>query len=249
MLQQFSLNLGGGTSTATPFDPTSSAQVIPLFDDLQLYQTGSYNGQLQLFFTANGTGTWTRNTVSTANKGRYGILVGCSGTTASANATATSGIESFLPGSIQMEYALALQLQSVPTSTDNYVTRFGFVNTFPGVQNGIYFTVDRTLSTTNWCTATTQASTSTTTVTSVALDTAWHNLHMIINSAGTQVQFYIDGTLVATHTTNIPTASGQNCGAQIQQQTVGTGTTQNNFNIFYDWVFVRYQLSVNRGTL
>lgn len=61
----------------------------------------------------------------------------------------------------------------------------------------------------NWQAVTRNAGTSTSTDTGVAATAAddFHRYEVTANAAGTEVKFYIDGTLVATNTTNIPTGN------------------------------------------
>ena len=46
-----------------------------------------------------------------------------------------------------------------------------------------------------------------TTTSTAVTASAWTKLRIEVNAAGTSVAFYVNGTLVATHTTNIPLAS------------------------------------------
>ena len=58
----------------------------------------------------------------------------------------------------------------------------------------------------NWQCETRAANAPTTTVSSVAITFgAWHTAQILTNAAWTSVQFFLDGTLLATNTTNIPT--------------------------------------------
>ena len=68
---------------------------------------------------------------------------------------------------------------------------------------GIYF---RASGTGNWYAVTRSAATETATDTGVAQATTFKEFKIVINSAGNSVAFYIDGNLVATHTTNLPSA-------------------------------------------
>ena len=69
---------------------------------------------------------------------------------------------------------------------------------------GFYFTSGISY----WACITRKAGTETRTTTTVAMDnTTSRTLKIVINSAFSSVTFYIDGTLVATHTTNIPTVA------------------------------------------
>ena len=85
--------------------------------------------------------------------------------------------------------------------------RFGLVSnvTFGVVVSGIYFQLDNSVSgDSNFYAYTTAASTSTSTDTGVAFSAgAWNNFR--VHYTPESVKFYINGSLVATHTSNIPT--------------------------------------------
>ena len=69
---------------------------------------------------------------------------------------------------------------------------------------GFYFTTGLG----NWACITRNGGSETRTTTSVAMNNSTsRTLRISINSAFSSVTFYIDGTLVATHTTNIPTVA------------------------------------------
>lgn len=109
-------------------------------------------------------------------------------------------------------------------ATTDYWYLFGFTNdagtnTYPS--NGVFFlydagdiNTDPTGTLTQWMCITRKASTSTVTNSGVAVansnsTTTWSNsgdqrLRFEINPGATEVKFYINGTLVATHSTNIP---------------------------------------------
>lgn len=76
----------------------------------------------------------------------------------------------------------------------------------------------------NWKCVTADNAARTRTTTSVAVtDATFQTLMIIINAAGTQAGFYINGALVASHTTNIPTAAARRVGAGWQIiKSVGT---------------------------
>lgn len=81
--------------------------------------------------------------------------------------------------------------------------------------NGVYFLYDRATNGNFWACVTNKASSKTTTVldggggraTAAVAANTWDVLDARINAAGTQVLFYINNVLVATHSTNIPTAN------------------------------------------
>jgi hypothetical protein len=84
---------------------------------------------------------------------------------------------------------------------------FGFSDSasYTGLNNRVGIGVDIDQNATNWLTFTTAAGVSTVNNTGVTIDNpAWRVLKFVINNNATQVDFFIDNVLVATHTTNIP---------------------------------------------
>jgi hypothetical protein len=60
-----------------------------------------------------------------------------------------------------------------------------------------------------------------------ATTTGSHRFTIEVNAAGTSVSFYINGSLVATNTTNIPTGSSRTFGINVGVRgTAGTNTAR-----------------------
>ena len=71
----------------------------------------------------------------------------------------------------------------------------------------------------------------------------WYRLKIVINAAGTQAQFYVNGTLVATHTANIPTGSGRQVGYGYQAlKSAGTTARQ----LYIDWIEIEGIFTTSR---
>jgi hypothetical protein len=120
-----------------------------------------------------------------------------------------------------------LTFDALNPTTTQYWMLFGAsddINSAVYPANGVYFlydvdniTGDRTGTAANWHCVTIAAGTNTSTDSGVAVvtsssTTTWSNsgdqrLRYEVNAAGSEVKFYINGTLVATHSTNIPTAA------------------------------------------
>jgi len=86
--------------------------------------------------------------------------------------------------------------------------RFGIMDNvnYGSITNGIHFYLDTAGHATNWVARTMSASSNTDTATGIAWSaSAWHKFEIWYTAAS--VKFYIDGALVATHTTNIPTTN------------------------------------------
>jgi len=113
-------------------------------------------------------------------------------------------------GSWVFESYLEVETLSTLLERFRFTSGFGNVNNAAGETNGVFFTYDEggtangTAASANWQCVTVANNVRTLTTTTVAVTTTWVKLRIEINADATSVSFYIDGTLVATHTTNIP---------------------------------------------
>ena len=128
------------------------------------------------------------------------------------------------------------------TAGQQYISRIGFGNstTATDFTNGIYFEYANGTSGNVWRCRTINGGAATTTVTGVAVTANVYNrLRFEVNAAGTSVAFFIDGTLVATHTTNIPTSvANASTPTVMLTKTNGGGIVSMNFDYFmYHYVF------------
>lgn len=113
-------------------------------------------------------------------------------------------------GAITLNFVFKLAI--LPAGGNLYTAFVGMSSTtqYPSavsVVNAVSFQYDSAINSGNWQLITKNTSVSTTTNTSTAADTNWHNFQISINAAGTSVEFFIDGVSQGTHTTNIPTAA------------------------------------------
>jgi hypothetical protein len=113
-------------------------------------------------------------------------------------------------------YETSINISTLSTLTDRYRLIFGFGSGGGAATetNGVFITYDEggtangTAASSNWQCVTVANSVRTLTTTSTAVvASAWIKLRIEINAAGTSVTFYINGTAVATHQTNIPLGS------------------------------------------
>lgn len=125
----------------------------------------------------------------------------------------TSGSVQLWFGNGVWNYETSINLNSLSNAVDRYrlIIGFGSANNTTAEVNGVFFTYDEgatlngTAASPNWQCVTIQNSVRTLTTTTVAVTAAtWDKLRIEINAAATSVGFYVNGTLVATHTTNIP---------------------------------------------
>jgi len=232
-----STNANGATYGIPLVDPTSTSVSTQLFDDFGVYTLGSQVGTFAWFYQ----GTSARDICLSGEKNRMGIVkFPVSSGSSGGMFCDTSQI---LLGGAVVTWAAATYVSVAPDGTDNYVWRVGLNDSYSTTANGCYFTIDRTISTTNWVAVTAKASALTTTDTGIAFTAAtWRNMRIGINAAATSVAFYIDGSLVATNTTNIPIVGIGPMSYTVSTASAVTKTTR------LDWMLLRFNPSTTRGT-
>ena len=129
--------------------------------------------------------------------------------------TRTRNIYGVLPiylGETTMAFGMVNAYQSTdaskwPVGSYCYIGLAGTATPTPLVpQTGAYFLFDMNTSTNIIC-ITSNGGVSTSTTSSVPIPSTMTKLSIVINDAVDQIDFYISGTLVASHTTNLPTNS------------------------------------------
>jgi hypothetical protein len=128
----------------------------------------------------------------------------------------SSGAVTMYLGNGSWVFETSINILQLSTALERFRTIHGFA-TFvaQGTEtDGVFFTYEEggvfngTAASPNWQCVTVANSVRTLTTTSTAVSaSAWNKLRIEINAAGTSVAFYVNGTLVATHTTNIPLGS------------------------------------------
>jgi len=154
--------------------------------------------------------------IPNATASQIGFAQFQTGTTATGYITQTNegfvGAQFFFGGGAWVfETSVNVETLSTVTERFRFISGFGNAATNGSESNGTFFTYDEgatqngTAASLNWQTQTCNASVRTLTTTSVAVTAgAWTKLRIEVNAAATSVAFYINGTLAATHTTNIP---------------------------------------------
>lgn len=139
--------------------------------------------------------------------------------------------QTILFGIAQMTFTARVLLSAFPPTNNDYV-RIGYIDEFAGASNiadGVFFTIDRTVSTTNWCFVASLGGTRTTINTGVAVSTTtFQKLQIQVNAAGTSAQAVINGVNAGSAiTTNIPTATNKDTGMGflVHRTTAGTQLT------------------------
>jgi len=164
---------------------------------------------------ASGVGA-TTSSGNYASGNKAGILRATTGTTAtgfagpefsSPNAGGGFGIGN---GELTFENLIMMPILSDATQRFHISCGIFFGINFNNPQNAIFFSYDEggalPSASPNWkCYTSASGPTRTLTTSSVVVNAnQWYKLKCVINAAATSVAFYIDGVLVATHTTNIP---------------------------------------------
>jgi hypothetical protein len=233
------------TSSAAPaYDPDLSIQIKDDFTSGQV-TSGQY-----AFSVANAGAGAASTIVSTGintTLKALGVAQMSTGTTSTGRSTVSTGLTSFVPGYSTMDSQSRLWLASAGTVPDSFEFTFGFIDNTGATQqhiDGAYFRFLGNGVNTNWEIVTSAANVQTITTTSspVLVNNA-QIFRILINEPGTLVQFYIDGALVGSHVTNIPSgAQFFGWGWRILK-TLGT-TAQ---TAFVDWGYLNITFSGPRG--
>lgn len=188
-------------------------RMVSFFTDF-LTAVSSLDGLIQ----QTSGGIISQSGISIPNRTNQQGLIYYSTATASTNwanhITSATAILWFGGGAWNYETSININNLSTVTERFRWVNGFGS-NTANGAEiDGVFFTYDEggtlngTAASPNWQCVTVANSVRTLTTTSTAVTAnAWNKLRIEVNAAGTSVAFYVNGSLVATHTTNIPLAS------------------------------------------
>lgn len=233
----------GGTTASTAVQASDSRLLGPRetayewFDDLDHNTFGSPWGTSNTG-TSAGIGAQATDHVNSTSKA-VGEVTLSPGTTSSGRASMFRSHTSILFGSCgALEWEARFTCGTAADATDDYVVVIGFGDQFTASAeptNGAYFAYRRATDGAYWVCVTRDNGTETKTVTAVtaAAYSTLRRLQVTVNEAGTSVAFSIDGTVVATHTTNIPTAAGRRVGHGMKvYKTAGT----TNRWMYADWV-------------
>jgi hypothetical protein len=186
--------------------------------------------------TANG-GSVNFTQPETLNN-RFGLAnLGTGTTSSSARVYVGSNLQDaieFGGGSHVFETAATL-INNLSSSAERFIVYAGFFDSLTGTPaEGAYFRYSDDVNGGDWQCVTVTGSTETTNDSNVAPTVGTYNKFRIeVNAAASEVKFYIDGNLVATHTTNIP-GSGDRFGVGFNvRKTVGTSTRQSRWDYLY----------------
>ena len=176
----------------------------------------------------------------TAN--RIGLVKLSTGTNASGQAKIATGtgtlLQTMLLGGGRIVFETSVNPYILPSAAERYSVLSGFstTNNSVSVSNGVLFVYDSSgvvtgsTASPNWQVCTDSANTRTFTTTSIAVTAnTWYNLKIIVNAAGTSVDFYINDVLVKTETRTIPILPV----GMMTQIFKGGGTTARTLHVDY----------------
>jgi hypothetical protein len=132
------------------------------------------------------------------------------------NYCSSSGAAQLWFGGGAWNYEALININTLSVALERYRMIFGFGSVISNSSeaDGVFITYDEggtangTIASANWqCVTVANSVRTLTTSTTAVTASAWNKLRIEINAAGTSVTFYVNGTAIATHTTNIPLAS------------------------------------------
>ena len=176
-----------------------------------------------------------------------GIMRAALGTTA----TGRAAISSVNLGVLKFGDGVALfksrtRIVNLSDATNTYTFRAGFIDSITAEStDGAFFRYAHGTNSGRFQAVTRNngVETATDTGITVAANT-WYNFEITVNAAGNSVEFKINGSVVATNTANIPTASGRETGYGVMAlRSVGTAA----FNCYdCDFIEVKYDFTTPR---
>jgi hypothetical protein len=202
-----------GSSGAAAFDPKTSA--APLMEE---FDTGGYfgSGQIQCNYNwaslATGSPSFTcaGSTITSSNThpGVLQISIAAlnEGGGFSSGVFGSTTNSSIVPGGGTLTFETLIYINAISNGTDNGDIGVGFMdNPIWNAPTNMISIQYKVATSNNWLLLTDKASTLTTVTSSIAVTQGWHRVTFIVDSAAANVNFYIDGVLAGTSSTNIPT--------------------------------------------
>jgi hypothetical protein len=171
------------------------------------------SGLFSDFWFGSWTGTGAQLTsIAVGSFNAFGIYSLDLGTTTTGRASLWAGTASAVKlGLGQTRFAARYAVQVLSNGTDTYTARVGFIDSNSAEStDGCFFRYTNGVNAGKWQAVCRNNTTETATDTGVtATAGTFQRFEVTVNAAGTSVAFAIDGSTVATITTNIPTAAGR----------------------------------------
>ncbi len=196
----------------------------------------------------SGTGAaCTATAIGTNFANRPGMSRCTTGTTFNGRAGLVTSLNSIALGQGTTTFETAVEITTLSVLAQRYVLQAGFFDTnSTSTTDGAYILYDEggntsgSAASANWqcVTASNNARTFTTSSVAVTASTV-HRLTTVVNRAGNEVKFYVNGTEICTHTTNIPTGTTRatSHGFQVLK---ALGTTARTFDVDYNYARIDF---------
>jgi hypothetical protein len=224
----------GGLVAGRQADPVS---VVSIFTE---GTSTTYDGAYNAFQNGAGAGTLQ----ASAAYPRIGVIQSGTGTTSTGRAgVTTANLSSFDFTGGNLFFDAAANIPTLSNSTDTFTVYIGWVDSLTGAgTNGVRFEYTDAAGTgAQWECVTRNNNTETrTAVGSNVVAAQYYRLQIVVNATGTSVNFIIDGTTVATHTTNIPSTNTRRAGAG-HNIIKSVGTTARTIEV--DWLLTEQEVT------
>lgn len=250
-----------GTTNTWALAQTFTA--APVFTDQSGTRTALGLGPKTCFettidFTANGNygsaliGDAWRSNVSGTNANvtgipavgnRVGYVTFALGTTPGGRVAVIGGNGQLILGNGRAYFRARADLASLSDGTNTFTVRHGFITEISAESNdGVFFRYAHSVNSGKWQCVTRKANVETASDSGITAVAGTDRLfEIVVNAGGTSVDFKIDGSVVATHTTNIPVV-----GIGFGSMAVRPAGTASISAQQIDYMHVRVDLTVTR---
>jgi hypothetical protein len=211
--------------------------VFEIFADFINFVTGTP-------FSAAQSGTGSSANVNVAGEVNHpGIIQIETGTTIVGRAAIQTAFSCFLLGGGSAIFESVVRIPTLPDGTDSFAFRIGFGDSVTmEFTDGVYF--ELTQDNADWrCKTASNLNVTDTGSGSNAQANTWTRLRIEVNADGSEAKFYIDGTLMQTLTTNIPTGAGRETGI-VASIIKSLGSTERTAQI--DYVYASIEFTTQR---
>lgn len=186
---------------------------LSLWSTLAAYQTDFLNGLTGTVFGDASAGANAAVAGGIGDLSHVGVAECTTGTTALGRAGGITGLSSIRFGGGVWLWEATVRAPTLSTVGEEYIDRLGFLDASAAdATDGAYFEYDRLTSGNFWRIKTAAAAARTASVVGAVAAATWYRLGIAVAADASSVDFYIDGELVGTHTTNIPTGAGRETG-------------------------------------
>jgi hypothetical protein len=200
------------------------------------FTTEGTDAKLNWRISTNGTGASVQPSSYGLNGTErvYGVLQIDTGTTSNGRCTLYRLLNRIQMGYCSFDQTWRLAVEELSTPTDRFLCHFGFIDNLGTGEHtdGVYFRYSDNLNLGRWQCVCREGNIETSVNTNIAANTNYNVFRIIINENATQATFFINGDLVATINTNLPSTQGNftGIGIKIEKQ---LGTTERFLSIDY----------------